>query len=184
MERKLAVVTGACRGIGRGIATELARGGYDIAVADIAECAETMDEIRSLGADAVFVKCDISDAVGRQRLVDECLSRYGKIDVLVNNAGVAPKERMDMLCTTEESMDFVLDINLKGTFFLTQLVANSMIKSKKEGKAGKPEDNKHRVDIFIHFLHAEAGILHFKGGGQHDNHAFCRQARRIRDNGV
>ena len=129
MEKKLAVITGACRGIGRGIALELARGGYDIAVADISECEETIDGIQSLGAGAMFVKCDISDAGSRRSLVEECLKSYGKIDVLINNAGVAPKVRRDMLQTTEESMDFVLNINLKGTFFLTQLVANAMIKS-------------------------------------------------------
>jgi len=139
MRNKSALITGASRGIGKGIALKLAEDGYDIAVADIAQNKETMDEIKSSGVDVLFIKCDISDAESRQNLVKACLDKFGQIDVLVNNAGVAPKARMDMLQTTEESMDFVLDINLKGTFFLTQLVANAMIKSIEDGKAQSPK---------------------------------------------
>ena len=139
MKRKLALITGAGRGIGKSIALQLAAEGYAIAIADIMESEDTADEIIALGTEAVFIKCDISNAQSRQSLVDSCIDRFGGIDVLVNNAGVAPKVRMDMLETTEESMDFVLSINLKGTFFLTQLVANEMIKSVKSGADEAPK---------------------------------------------
>ena len=139
MRNKLAIVTGASRGIGKGIALKLAADGYQIAVADVAQAEGTLEEIRALGVEAEFIKCDISNDESRRSLVEACTKKFGGIDVLVNNAGVAPKVRMDMLQTTEESMDFVLDINLKGTFFLTQLVANEMIKSVEKGEVSDPK---------------------------------------------
>ena len=124
---KTALITGAGRGIGRGIAMELAKYGYNIAFAGRTFPEDTIAELENLGAKTLFVCCDISICDDRAKLVNECINNFGRIDVLVNNAGVAPKIRADILETTEESMDFVLDINLKGTFFLTQLVAKKMI---------------------------------------------------------
>ncbi|MCK5128326.1 MAG: 3-ketoacyl-ACP reductase [Clostridiales bacterium] len=143
MNNKVALVTGGSRGIGKGIALKLAKDGYDIAIADIAEVKETIEEIKALGVNALFIQGDISKKESRENLVDCCLKEFGKIDVLVNNAGVAPKVRMDMLETTEESMDFVLGINLKGTFFLTQLVASKMI----EGIETKKQENPRIINI-------------------------------------
>lgn len=128
MADKTALITGAGRGIGRGIALELARNGYNIVSAGRTFPEDTLAELEKLGAKTLFVICDISKDDDRKKLVDECISKFDRIDVLVNNAGVAPKVRADILETTQESMDFVLDINLKGAFFLTQLVANRMIK--------------------------------------------------------
>lgn len=139
MDRKVALVTGAGRGIGSAIAKKLNSEGYAIAVGDIAEMPQTMAVFKDFKAPAIFIKGDISTAGGRQHLIDTCLGQYGKIDVLVNNAGVAPKVRMDMLDTTQESMDFVLDINLKGTFFLTQLASRAMIEGIKAGKQERPK---------------------------------------------
>ncbi len=127
MDKKLALITGGSRGIGRGIALRLAEDGYDIAIADITEVKETMDALNAFGIDAIFIQCDISNEKSRQIAIDTCLKTFTKMCLLVNNAGVAPKVRMDILETTEESMDFVLDINLKGTFFFTQSVAKTMI---------------------------------------------------------
>ena len=106
-----AVVTGAARGIGKSIADNLKD--YQVVYADIS------------GSDTY---CDISCPKSRQNLLDETVRRYGQVDLLVNNAGVAPAVRMDILETTEESFDRVLDINLKGTFFMSQIFANQMIK--------------------------------------------------------
>jgi NAD(P)-dependent dehydrogenase (short-subunit alcohol dehydrogenase family) len=139
MKRKVALITGAGRGIGKGIALELAENGYNIAVAGRTQPEETMDEIKALGAEALFVRCDISKDEDRRNLVESCVKKFGAIDVLINNAGVAPKQRLDILETTQESMDFVLNINLKGTFFLTQLVANYMIKEVENGKVDVPK---------------------------------------------
>lgn len=138
MDNKTALITGGSRGIGKSIALKLAKDGYDIAIADITEVKATIDEIKALGVQAIFIQGDISSNEDRHSLVDACLKEFGKIDVLVNNAGVAPKARMDILETTEDSMNFVLDINLKGTFFLTQLFANKMIENIKAGKQERP----------------------------------------------
>jgi NAD(P)-dependent dehydrogenase (short-subunit alcohol dehydrogenase family) len=97
-----------------------------------------IDEIMAIGAPVLFVETDISDKESREHLVYECIKEFGKIDVLVNNAGVAPRVRADLLEISEESMDFVLDINLKGTFFLTQLVANKMIGWVEKGEQTNP----------------------------------------------
>lgn len=128
---KAAIVTGASRGIGNAIAMELARDGYAIAAMATKEendIKPIMDKIRAEGVPVMYYKGDIMSQKCRQELVDRTMEAFGRIDVLVNNAGVAPRSRMDILETTEESMDFVLDVNLKGTFFLTQMAANAMIK--------------------------------------------------------
>ena len=109
IENRVAIVTWASRGIGNAIAANLAA-------------------IRQPGNPVVYVQADVSSAAGRQRIVDAALSNFGCIDILFNNAGVALKVRMDILETTEESMDHVLGINLKSTFFLAQAVAKVMCK--------------------------------------------------------
>lgn len=138
MYQKMALVTGGSRGIGKGIALKLAKDGYCIVIANKTKSQETMDEIKAIGAPCLFIETDISQKESRVHLVETCIKEFGHIDVLVNNAGVAPKVRADMLETTEESMDFVLDINLKGTFFLSQLVANKMIEGIKSGEQESP----------------------------------------------
>ena len=133
INKKVALVTGACRGIGHAIALQLAGEGYAIATMDISNIevnAENIKAIKDICGDFLYVKGSIASSVDRESFVEKVMKEFGRIDVLVNNAGVAPKVRMDILNTTEESMDFVLGINLKGTFFLTQIVANSMIKLK------------------------------------------------------
>ncbi len=132
--RPVALITGAGRGIGAAIALELARNGFDIALNDICEKEHAMsviDEIVASGVKAVFIKADVASKDGRQSIIDVLKKEMGRIDLLVNNAGVSPKVRMDILEVTEESYDRVMTINLKGPFFLTQLVANWMIELKK-----------------------------------------------------
>jgi NAD(P)-dependent dehydrogenase (short-subunit alcohol dehydrogenase family) len=132
--RRLALVTGARRGIGLGIAQKLAADGCDIAIADIVEpsdAAEAVGAIEALGAKCLYVKADVSDAAARQNLIDQIKAKCGRLNVLVNNAGVAPRVRADILEATEESFDRLVTINLKGPYFLTQLAARYMIEQKK-----------------------------------------------------
>ena len=140
-ERPVAIVTGASRGIGKGVAKELASLGYDLVVnyfdftaegkPDESKALQTQKEIKGLGAACEILRGDISSPEDRNSLVALAKSTFGRCDMLMNNAGVAPSKRMDILEVTEESFDRVLGINLKGPYFLTQQVANWMIEQKK-----------------------------------------------------
>ena len=140
-ERPVAIVTGASRGIGKGVAKELASLGYDLVVnyfdftaegkPDESKALQTQKEIKDLGAACEILRGDISSPEDRISLVALAKSTFGRCDMLMNNAGVAPSKRMDILEVTEESFDRVLGINLKGPYFLTQKVANWMIEQKK-----------------------------------------------------
>ncbi len=135
MQKSVALITGAGRGIGRGIAEKLAELNYNIVIDDIFsenDIAETLEAIKTKGADVLYVQADISKSDDRKKIVKAVKDKFNRLDVLVNNAGVAPKVRMDILEASEESFDRVLNINLKGPYFLTQLVANWMIEQKKE----------------------------------------------------
>jgi len=142
IDNKVAIVTGATRGIGAAIALKLAEEGYAVVAvgtrADL-EVQDSINKIKNFGNPVLYVKGNIGESVDRKNIINSTLNSFGRIDVLVNNAGVAPKIRTDVLEITEESMDYVLDINLKGTFFLTQLAANIMIKETKEIEGIKPK---------------------------------------------
>lgn len=132
--RPVSLVTGAGRGIGRGIAVELAKLRHAVIInyarnKDAAE--ECLQLVRSAGGDGLIVQADVSISEDRTRLVQETLEAYGHIDLLVNNAGVAPNVRADLLEASEESFERLININLKGPFFLTQLVARQMIEQVK-----------------------------------------------------
>jgi 3-oxoacyl-[acyl-carrier protein] reductase len=127
---KKALVTGGTRGIGFGIAQGLAREGYDLALCGMrpeADVSETLARLRELGVDVLYTPCDVGDADARQQMLKIIRERFGALHVLVNNAGVAPKERLDILEATEESFEWVLRTNLQGPYFLTQAVANWMV---------------------------------------------------------
>jgi NAD(P)-dependent dehydrogenase (short-subunit alcohol dehydrogenase family) len=130
IKEKVAVVTGAARGIGHGIAKKLADDGYAIAIFDILDfddVKDNIDEIKEKNRSVLYFQGDLTQNKDRNEFVSEVMRKYGRIDFLVNNAGVAPKSRKDILELAEESYDFVMDINLKGTFFFTQTIANIMI---------------------------------------------------------
>jgi len=130
---KIALITGGTRGIGLGIAVELAKAGFDLAIngiRDVAIVKPVLDELGNYGVDAAYFKGDVSNKEDRLQMVEAILDRFGKINVLVNNAGIAPFERKDILEATEESFEMVLNVNLQGPYFLTQMVANLMIKTK------------------------------------------------------
>ncbi len=135
MNERVALVTGAARGIGRAIAVALAQEKWRIVVnyrtnEDAAK--EALKRVEDAGGKGIIVQADIADAADRARLVAETLETFARIDLLVNNAGMAPRQRMDLLETTETSYDEVMATNLKGPFFLTQLVARRMIELKTE----------------------------------------------------
>jgi len=140
---KLAVVTGGSRGIGKGVVLRLAQLGYSVVVnyQSNAEAARsTCEAAKSAGAtEAIAFQADVADLNACRQLLDQTLAHFGRIDLLVNNAGVAPSQRLDLLETTPESWDRVLGINLKGPFFLTQCFANAMIRLGREGIVEDPQ---------------------------------------------
>lgn len=134
---KSALVTGASRGIGRGIALELARSGCRVAInyAGNAEAAaEALALVRAAGGEGFTLQGDVAVAADRERMVRETVARFGRIDLLVNNAGVASKVRGDLLDAGEESFDRLFAINLKGPYFLSQLVAKQMLKQERDSE--------------------------------------------------
>ncbi|MCK5811401.1 MAG: 3-ketoacyl-ACP reductase [Clostridiales bacterium] len=130
MSNKVALITGAGRGIGNGIAIKLAKDGFNIVIMDVLkeeDISDNIDLVKDEDVEVLYIKGDITSSDSRINVVNKIMDKFGRIDVLVNNAGVAPRNRMDILETTEESFDFVNNINLKGTFFLSQVIANKMI---------------------------------------------------------
>ena len=135
--KKTAIITGASRGIGYAIAERLGRDGCNVVILATGEQAryqEALDRLTDQGIDWLYVQGSVDSAQSREKLVCETVNHYGRIDILVNNAGVAPKERRDLLEMTEESFDRVMNINAKANLFLTQLVANQMLRQEQIGK--------------------------------------------------
>lgn len=145
----VALVTGARRGIGRAIALRLAASGFDVALNDVVADADgeaVVAEIEGLGRRALLVPLDIARIGEHGAMLDLIEAALGPVDCLVNNAGVSVLNRGDLLDVSEESWDRCLDINLKGTFFLTQAVAKRML-----GKTGAG----HRSIVTISSISAE-----------------------------
>src|SRR4051812_33937116 len=132
--KRVALVTGGSRGIGRGIAEALADSGFDLAINGVREAdqvAEVVAALRKRGVDAHYCPGDVSAPNDRQAIINAVRAQFGRLDVLVNNAGVAPDVRADILEATEESFDRVMGINLKGPYFLTQLAGQWMIEQRR-----------------------------------------------------
>lgn len=133
---KTAIVTGSSRGIGLAIAKQLGLDGYNIvmvATGSRERNQKSLDMLQELGVPCTYVQADISNHDDRLRIVTEALAAFGRIDALVNNAGVAPAVRADLLEMSEESFDRVLGVNTKGNMFLTQAVARQMIRQEPLG---------------------------------------------------
>lgn len=133
--KKTAIVTGASRGIGYAAARQLALDGFQIAAAAVSPYEKNEAAIRELCeyGEIHYIQADIARADGREKILEETLRHFGRVDVLVNNAGVAPLERADLLDMTEESFDRVVGTNTKGTLFLCQLAANQMLRQEPVG---------------------------------------------------
>jgi NAD(P)-dependent dehydrogenase (short-subunit alcohol dehydrogenase family) len=133
--KQVALITGGSRGIGLGIATALAEAGFDIALNGVRDeylLKDVMNELEKTGARVIYCQGDIASVIARRSIVEKVKDEFGGLHVLVNNAGIAPKERKDILEATEESFAYLLATNLQGPYFLTQLVANWMIAQQRE----------------------------------------------------
>ncbi len=133
--RQTALITGGSRGIGFGIALELAREGIDLAINGVRpeeQVTEVLDQLRALGVRVIYYRGDVSKAEERMAMLEKIRLEFGQLNFLVNNAGVAPKERFDILEATEESFEHVMLTNLQGPYFLTQAVASWLVEQKRE----------------------------------------------------
>ena len=161
LSNKVAIITGGARGIGRGIAMKFAEEGCSPVIVDVlaAEGRKTAEELSKKGGNAVFIKCDITDSSQVKEMVDQVIGKFGKVDILINNAGTAglPKSVTDI---TEEEWDKVLGINLKGIFLCCKAVAPHM----KEKGYGKIVNISSLSAIYpvasnIHYSASKAGVL-------------------------
>jgi NAD(P)-dependent dehydrogenase (short-subunit alcohol dehydrogenase family) len=131
--RKVALITGGSRGIGLGIALELGARGFDIAINGVRspeEIAPTLAELQATGAQAIYVQADVAELSDHPKMLGEIRARFGRLDVLINNAGVAAQPRADILDATPESFDRLISINLRGPYFLTQAAARWMVEQR------------------------------------------------------
>ncbi len=133
MNKEVALVTGGTRGIGLGIAEELADCGFALAVCGMREesAVETvLNQLREHNAEVIYIRCNVAERNERMNMLKVVREQFGYLNVLVNNAGIAPRQRLDILEATEESYEQVMRTNLQGPYFLTQSVARWMIEQK------------------------------------------------------
>ncbi|MDR0641365.1 MAG: 3-ketoacyl-ACP reductase [Treponema sp.] len=134
---KTAIITGGSRGIGFAIALALAADGFNTVIVgrrERGDCAENLRKLEDRGKGVLYVQADVSAASGRERIMAGAVGAFGGVHVLVNNAGLAPEKRADLLEMSEESFDRVLGTNTRAVMFLTQLTARQMLKQPVEGK--------------------------------------------------
>ena len=137
---KVALITGGTRGIGLGISRALAAEGFDLALngqRTEAEVSGVLKELSESGSDVLYCRGNLGDPDERRSIWNRVLEHFGRVNLLVNNAGMAPRKRRDLLETKEESFQEVLDVNLAGPFFLTQMAARHMLE-KRETDPGFP----------------------------------------------
>jgi len=160
MSGRVALITGSTRGIGLGIARALAADGYTLALNGVRPADQVqpvLDEFRDKGVEAAYFRADISRADDRRALMHGVIEHFGRLDVLVNNAGVGPMERRDILNATEESFRRLIDTNLVGPHFLTQLVAQRMVEAvRTELDMADPQPRHRFVIVFVTSVSAEA----------------------------
>jgi len=136
----VAFITGGTRGIGLGIAQALAKEGFDLALNGVRpenQVKTVLESLQTKNNRILYCQGNIAKSEDRTQILNQIRSEFGQLHVLVNNAGIAPKERKDLLEATEESYEEVMDINLKGPYFLTQAAANWMIEQKEKSLNGR-----------------------------------------------
>ncbi|MAU08333.1 MAG: 3-ketoacyl-ACP reductase [Anaerolineaceae bacterium] len=141
-DKRVAIVTGGGRGIGRGITLALAEQGWHVVInyrSNRQAADEAAKTIESHGGSALVVQADVGNLDDHAAMVDTVLEQLGRIDLLVNNAGIGPRQRLDLLDMSVESYDEVMAVNLKGPLFLTQRVANKMIELLQSGTIDAPK---------------------------------------------
>ncbi len=134
MIRKVAMITGGCRGIGLAISQQLMKEGFSLSIlgtSRVDKVQAVLDQLRQDGT-VLYTSGDMASAGDRCSFLEATLARFGRVDLLVNNAGVAPELRVDLLDMSEESYDRVMTINLKGPLFLSQIVAREMIRQEEQ----------------------------------------------------
>lgn len=132
-KNRVALVTGGTRGIGLGIASKLAEAGFTLVITGrrpAEQVQPVLDQLRAHSKDSIYVAADVASAQDRKQLIETVESQLGRLDVLVNNAGIAPRVRADLLDAGEESFDELIATNLRGPYFLTQLAARWMIRQR------------------------------------------------------
>jgi NAD(P)-dependent dehydrogenase (short-subunit alcohol dehydrogenase family) len=142
MAKPRALITGGSRGIGLGVAKRLAQDGWDLGICGVrseAEATPALDELRGLGAAVDYVAADVGDKSARERLIETLRGHWSRLDLLVNNAGVAPAVRADLLEAGEDSFERLMRINCAGPYFLTQLCARWMIESRRADPSFRPQ---------------------------------------------
>ncbi len=154
---KVAVVTGAARGLGQGMAVALAEAGADVSLVDVIDCAETLGAIRKLGRRTVATQLDLCAAGASRQVVDETVAGLGRLDILVNNAGII--RRAAFLDFPEKDWDDVMDLNIKAVFLLSQAAARQMVR---QGGGGK--------------IISIASMLSFQGGIRVPSYAASKSA--------
>jgi NAD(P)-dependent dehydrogenase (short-subunit alcohol dehydrogenase family) len=128
--KKTAIVTGGSRGIGFAISLRLAKDGFNVALVGTrpeSDCAKNIEALAAVSSDYLYIRADVGSTAGRGQIIGDTINKFGAIHVLVNNAGVAPKVRADLLEMTEESYDYVMNTNAKSVMFLSQLAARVMM---------------------------------------------------------
>ena len=131
--KPVALITGGSRGIGLGIAQALVKQSYRVAINGVRAADQVVEPLKQLnaeGGEAIYCQGNVGSADDRRKIMEDIKAKWGQLNLLVNNAGVAPKERKDILEADEQSFDWLMGINLKGPYFLTQQAANWMIEQK------------------------------------------------------
>lgn len=144
--KSVALITGGSRGIGLGIAHALVKQGYRVAINGVRpanQVVEPLNQLNSEGGEAIYCQGNVGSADDRLKIIEDIKAKWGQLNLLVNNAGVAPKERKDILEADEKSFDLLMGINLKGPYFLTKQVANWMI----DQKTKNPKDSFSIINI-------------------------------------
>jgi NAD(P)-dependent dehydrogenase (short-subunit alcohol dehydrogenase family) len=161
LQDRVAIITGGARGIGRGIALKFADEGCSVAIADLNtdEAKITLDELSKKGKEGLFVKCDVADSKQVHDVVDKVINKFGKIDILINDAGIHPAQ-YTIVDLPEKEWDRILAVDLKGEFLFCQAVAPYMIK-RKYGKIVNISSlaASHPPHPSVHYSAAKAGVL-------------------------
>ena len=185
-DRRVALITGASRGIGRAIALALAEDGFDIAAvarprAQAGEPGALGDLVESVELRrrrCLAIEADVADVGGPRRdPAIRCATTFGRLDLFVSNAGIAPEQRLDVLETTPASFDRVLGTNLRGAFFLAQKAARAMLDIRLTLPRCDAADHLHRLGLGRSLVAEPRRVLHLEGGPQHGGPGAGRSAR-------